>query len=425
MTSVSTNLIQYTSPVGEYTTMTSYDTAVNMTNGFLQTLSTFNIQKEGSQTDAPLFITYSSQSTFTKKDFIDIVSQLKSSLQQFANPLTVVDSHDGFNTYSKAVVMAICKWQYSTVVDGLKNNINELPSEFKLAINYMSVIGDNIVNDISNVCLKSMETIAKMAPSNQFLMNAFFRGGSGLDATKQSFRYQLREAMLKSFNPKLENVPDTNTLINLKHILLDLFIISYYPYVHWMYITALLDMYKKSGNFRLMREAVFARATFVMYTLISLYDKSQSLSDGSTEFDSGLTSVYDYIKNIHKYIQNLTNIQFGNDNYTWSDVINEVNKVSVDVSNKSTTVQQLKEQIKQLQLQIRANIDTYKSVNGVYEWRLIQYKLLVVFIIFFIVIVGVLYSMNVEVTNVMYGVSAILAIFVLQKLVQYVILLIK
>jgi hypothetical protein len=192
-----------------------------------------------------------------------------------------------------------------------------------------------------------------------------------------------------------------------------------------MYITALLEKYKKSGDFQLMREAVFSRATCTLFTLVSIYEKAQPLSDGSADFSKNLTDMSTFISNVHTYIQNLTNIQFGNDNYGWSDVLNEVNKVSAGVTSKSATIQQLKDQLSKVQLQVRADIDTYKAINGTYEWKLIQYKLFVVFLIFFIMIVGVLLSMKVDTTNVMYGVATVMAIFLFVKVIQAITSLMK
>jgi hypothetical protein len=174
-----------------------------------------------------------------------------------------------------------------------------------------------------------------------------------------------------------------------------------------------------------MREAVFSRATCTLFTLVSIYEKAQPLSDGSTDFSKNLTDMSTFISNVHTYIQNLTSIQFGNDNYGWSDVLNEVNKVSAGVSNKSVTIQQLKDQLSKVQLQVRADIDTYKAINGTYEWKIIQYKLFVVFLIFFIMIVGVLLSMKIDTKNVMYGVAAVLAIFLFAKVIEAITSLMK
>lgn len=415
----------YTSPVAEYTTLSSFNAATSLTDSFLQTLTSFDIVKDGTQTDSPLFLSYNVQNRFTKKDFTDIASQLQSSLQQYNDVASTISTHEGFTNYMKAIMTAICKWRYATVINGLKTNASTISSEFRPAVNLLSSISDTIIIDIANLCMKSIQHRADREPVNSFLLDTFFDKGTSMEGSKLSLRYKIRQDMLSAFVLKLDTAPDANTLINLKHIILDTYIVSMYPYIHWMYITALLEKYKKAGNFNLMREAVFARATCTMFTLVSLYEKAQPLSDGSTDFNTSLTSVSTYISNIYTYIQNLTNVQFGNDNYGWSDVLNEVNKVSAGVTNKSMTIQQLKDQIHKVQLQVRADIDTYKAINGIYEWKIIQYKLLVVFLIFFIMVTGVLLSVNVDAKYVVYGVSTILAIFLLLKVIQAIIWLMK
>jgi hypothetical protein len=414
----------YTSPVAEYTTLASFNAATSLTDSFLQTLTSFEIVKDGAQTDSPLFLSYNIQNTFLQKDFTDIATQLKSSLQQYSDVASTISTHEGFTNYMKAIMTAICKWRYSTIINGLKTNSSSISPEFKPAVNLLSSISDTIIIDITNLCMKSIQSRAEREPVNSFIGTLFDKGAS-MEASQLSLRYKIRQDMLVGFNLKLDNAPDANTLINLKHILLDTYIVSMYPYIHWMYITALLDKYKKAGNFNLMREAVFARATCTMFALVSLYEKAQPLSDGSTDFNTSLTSVSTYISNIYTYIQNLTNVQFGNDNYGWSDVLNEVKKVSSGVTNKSMTIQQLKEQLRKVQLQVRADIDTYKSINGAYEWKIIQYKLLVVFLIFLIMIAGVLLTMNMETRYVMYSISSILAIFLLVKVIQAITWLMK
>jgi hypothetical protein len=381
--------------------------------------------KDGTQTDSPLFLSYNIQNRFTQKDFTDIASQLKSSLQQYSDVASTISTHEGFTNYMKVIMTAICKWRYATIINGLKTNVSTISSEFRPAVNLLSSISDTIIIDITNLCMKSIQTYVDREPVNSFLLSTFFDKGTSMETSKLSLRYKIRQDMLVAFSLKLDNVSDSNTLINLKHIILDTYIVSMYPYIHWMYITALLEKYKKSGNFNLMREAVFARATCTMFALVSLYEKAQPLSDGSTDFNTSLTSVSTYISNIYTYIQNLTNVQFGNDNYGWNDVLNEVNKVSSGVTNKSMTIQQLKEQMRKVQLQVRADIDTYKAINGVYEWKIIQYKLLVVFLIFLIMIAGVLLTMNMETRYVMYSISSILAIFLLVKVIQAITWLMK
>ena len=421
----SSTLTRYTSPVAEYTTLASFNAATSLTDGFLKTLTSFDVTKDGSQTNSPLFLTYNVQSNFAQKDFNDIVAQLKSSLQQYADVSSTISTHEGFTNYMMTIMTAVCKWRYATILNGLKTNSSNISEEFRPAVNLLSSVSDQIIIDIASLCMKSIQKRTNVEPVNSFLLNTFFDNGNNMQASTQSLRYKLRQDMLSSFNLKLANPPDTNTLINLKHIILDTYIVSMYPYIHWMYITALLEKYKKSGDFQLMREAVFSRATCTMFTLVSIYEKVQPLSDGSVDFSKNLTDMSTFISNVNTYIQNLTNIQFGNDNYGWSDVLNEVNKVSAGVSGKSVTIQQLKDQLNKVQLQVRADIDTYKAINGTYEWKIIQYKLFVVFLIFFIMIVGVLLSMKVDTKNVMYGVAAVMAIFLFVKVIQAIALLMK
>ena len=421
----SSTITRYTSPVAEYTTLPSFNAATSLTDGFLKTLTSFNVSKDGTQTDSPLFLTYNVQNNFTMKDFNDIVAQLNSALQQYADVASTISTHEGFTNYMMAIMTSVCKWRYATILNGLKSNSSYIAEEFRPAVNLLSSVSDQIIIDISNLCMKSIQKRTDMEPLNSFLLNTFFDKGTNMEASKQSLRYKLRQDMLSSFNLKLANTPDNNTLINLKHIILDTYIVSMYPYIHWLYITTLLEKYKKSGNFQLMREAVFARATCTMFTLVSIYEKAQPLSDGSTDFSKNLTDMSSFISNVNTYIQNLTNIQFGNDNYGWSDVLNEVNKVSAGVTSKSVTIQQLKDQLSKVQLQVRADIDTYKAINGTYEWKIIQYKLFVVFLIFFIMIVGVLLVMKVDTKNVMYGVGAVLAIFLFVKVIEAMMTLVK
>jgi hypothetical protein len=418
-------ITQYTTPVGEYTTMASFNGALNLTNGFLKNLTSFNVVNEGDTVNASPFITYTTQDTFSKTNFFDIVTQLKSTLQQFSDTQSVVSSHENFNNYSIAIMKAICKWRYSIILNGMKANATSLPADIKPVVAYLTSIGENVLVDINELCMKSVQKLVDNSSQNNFVLSTFFEGGADLSATKESVRYKLRDDMLRSFVLKLDNTPDTNVLIQLKHILLDLYIISMYPLIHYIYITSLLNRYKKQGEFRFMREAVFARATCVIFTLTSLYDKSQSLTDGTAEFDGNLTTVSNTISTVYTYIQKLINIQFGNDKYDWTNVINEVSKISLNVSSKSLTIQQLKEQVQKVQLQIRTDIDTYKMANGSYDTKIIIYRFMIVVTIFFVIICGALLITDVNTLYFVYGVSVLLGILLFIKIIETISTLLK
>lgn len=420
-----TQYTQYTTPVGEYTTMESFNASVNMTNGFLQNLTSFNVVQQGDTVNTSPFITYTTQANFSKNNFFDIVTQLKSTLQQFSDTQAVVASHESFNNYSIAIMKAICKWRYSIILNGIKANTTSLPADIKPVVSYLTSIGENVLVDINELCMKSVQKIVDNASQNNFVFNTFFEGGAGLSANKESMRYKLREDMLRSFVLKLDNTPDANVFVQLKHTLLDLYIVSMYPLIHYMYITSLLNKYKKRGEFRLMREAVFARATCVIFTLTSIYDKSQSLTDGTAEFDTNLTTLSNTINTIYNYIQKLINIQFGNEKYDWTNVINEVTKISMNVSSKSSTIEQLKDQIHKVQLQIRTDIDTYKSANRTYRNKIIQYRFLISIMVIFVIIGGVLLFINTNLVHFMYGVSSILGLLVFIKLILVISTLLK
>jgi hypothetical protein len=422
---MTSTVTSYSSPVAEYINFTSYNGAVNMTEGFLRTITGLTIGKETSETSAPLFVNLTLQNAFSKRDFTDIIAQLKSALQQYSDVSSVVSSHESFNNYMKSIMTSICKWRYAKVIDGLKANVQTIDKEFTSAVNLLSNVSDNVIIDINSLCFKAIQKRLDKTPANKFLLETFFDNGNDMVASKRSLRYLLRQDMLSSFSLKFDNVPDANTLIIVKQIILDAYIISMYPYIHWLYLSAMLEQYKQKGNFNMMREAVFARATCTLFTLLSIYNKSQALSDGTSDFNADLTSLSGYISTVYTYIQNLTQIQFGNNNFNWSDLLNEVKKVSSDVSNKSLTIDQLKDQIQNLQLKVRADIITYKSVNSAYEWKTLQYKLLVVFLIFLIVIVGVMICMNVQITYVMYALSTLLALLLLLKAIETVIYLLR
>lgn len=422
-------LTQKTTIVADYINIDRYNSFLNMKNGFFTTITDVNIQSES--VNEPIFVTHTKANSFERPTFNSIISSIESKIQGFRDTESTISTHESMFNYMSAIMNAICLWRYNemkTKVLEKQNNSEAIKAEFRPLLTTLTMTGEGLVEEISVICTEVLKQFVNKSAVNDFLVDKFAEGGEQLSRNTNTLRYKLRNEIVRKLKLKNNFNMDEITLNTFKHFVSDLFIISHYPYIHYMYITTLLDNYKKQGNFVDMRNTVFARVSFVMNTLIMLHEKAIPVLDKSGDYNKHINTISNIVNVLYRYIVKLTDVQFGNSRYTLNNVLDEIKKLSRDVSSESLNIDQLKETIFMLQTQVRASIVTGKGINKQHSSRRKIHQVLIAFLIIIVVITSILIMVFIDsprLTYILYMQGGIIGIILIINIIQIIRSLIK
>jgi hypothetical protein len=347
----------------------------------------------------------------------------------------VKNSHITANNYMEQVMFAIGKWKYTDFRKKLVENYN-LPANFntidtnlRVAIQRIDgLVGqthDAILAELKKVATNALDFWVKDKPAELFLLTGLADGPS---FNQTMIRNAMRDYIYKNLYFQAINEPNDAILQYMKRIMADLFIICFYPYIHFMYASQLQNYFIKRGQFVNMRAATSAKIMVVLNSieLIKKYagpspggiaPSAQALTTSSPEFTQ-LTKISD---TINAYFNNLSNPIFEEPSKKFGDVDIEVRTLAKDVYDINLSIDDLKKWIKEIQLQIRSHSAIYKGIDGILQSKKTQYILHVVFVVLLVVVVGVLIKFNMYLDYTLYALAFIITFFIVVRIVSIII----
>jgi hypothetical protein len=357
---------------------------------------------------------------FNKTAFNEILAVLRSTVVGKKN---IETSHDIAHNYMVEIVSSVCQARYNA----LKKMVHSTVGNNNPQLVYNAILAMNRVNELAGGKEQSVLHNLRVTCADaldHIVQNKMFEDLSGFNENpafnENPFRFALRKIMYEKLILREIEESNDDILQYMKRVLVDLYIVSFYPLIHFLYITQLLKRFKKSGDFMNMRVASFVKVTFTIHTLLKLHEKASAFI---TSDESQL--IMKLVENLKAYLTNLSNVKFSNSRYTLGDAATDLHDLSKKVNTQSMTVDELKRKIAQTQLQIRSNLGTFKGINEGLWLKKFEFNMLIAFVVMILVIAFVMLKMDLYVDYLMYGLSGIIAIVLIVKLISIIIELTK
>jgi len=335
----------------------------------------------------------------------------------------IAQDHRKAYSFMETIALSICNWKYQNVkmetLTTLQNSTTML-ADIKSAGEEIRILNkpkeDTILANLHNTCSSAIEALVKNQAPSTFLLSGFAEGPS---FGNNRFRTTLREAMytkLRLPEFKGSNIKD-EVLMYVRRLLVEIYIVSFYPYIHFLYINELMKKFQKSGNFVNMRIAALVRVAFTINLLITYFQETSPLFSENTQAQKSQVIMTQWAETLKNYMTAITRVDFKNKDATIQDVIANLHTMSSKVSSQAMTVEELKENIKATQLQMRSIISLFKGVNNERNKKGVQYGLLVFFLFFIVILSAVLIIFNIYKDYLMYGLVGVCAIILIVRIV--------
>lgn len=375
-------------------------------------------------------------STFDSSLFDKIFIGLFSQVNSLKTNRDVVKTHAMAHKFMDVIVSSLCQWKYTSFIERLKaynqTQSNSLTPNITRAINRITELvgqdSSDILGALRDTCIQSLSYLVERKSLTEFLLTSFKEGST---FKSDRFRYELRNVMFERLILRKVRDSDDDVLYYVKRVLVDLYIISFYPYIHFLYITALMDRFKKEGSFINMRVASSVKIVFVTNLIFALYDKAVTSqisfvgAVGNNQTLDRRAYLMDIITILQTYLQSLGYIQFEDSKSTLGDIVLNLQQLSNDVADSTLTLDQLKQRISQIQLEIRTNLNNFAAIEKPYKRKLLEYNLSLFVLVFIILVTSVLIALQFYLDYVLYGLAGIVFIMFLVKLIVGIIALAK
>ncbi len=344
----------------------------------------------------------------------------------------IARSHNLANIYMDQIMFALGKWKYADFRTRLVENYNKEVNYNKIDTNMRTAIlrigglvgqtNEGVLTELKQVCANALDYWVKDKPVDFFLLTGLVEAAS---FERTMIRNALRDAIYKNLYLTSINEPNDAILQYMKRILADMFIVCFYPYIHFLYASQLQNYFIKRGDFINMRAATSAKIMIVINTLESI----KTLGSGATSIapqDQQLsaqqvTKLTNMQNILNKYFDNLTNPVFEEPNKRFGDIDVDVRGLAKEVREINLSIDDLKKWIQETQLQIRSHNNIYKGIGGALQAKKIQYILHIVFVMVVIIVMGILLKLNLYLDIALYVLAAILVFFIMVRLVTLII----
>lgn len=368
------------------------------------------------------------------RDMINAVGDPRDSLvkSSFAE---VATNHSAASKFMENIILAMCNWKFENVKSQLNLFVSGDTVEKKQMIDDVIQAGKetvmlpkqaSIIENLHSTCSEAIATLVKnQAPSTYAL--------EGFNENKvfafNKFRTTLREVMFSKLILR-EYAGNTSisdqVLMYVRRLLVEVYIISYYPYIHFLYINALLKKFQSEGNFVNLRVAALARVAFTINMLLWYYNLS------SDKFPSTIhQKVYEQVivsewaETLKNYMTTLSRVNFNNKEASIQNIISDLHTLSSQVVSQSMSVDELKENIIASQIQVRSILARLKQISKERTKKITQYSILVFLLLLVVAVSAVLLTFNLFKNYVLYGVIGIASTIILYKLIVSIIDLVK
>lgn len=435
------NLSDYLKPIAGVTINRVTNESVNdVMNGKSSTLVVDNTNFKGAEKDT-LVIDYSVSTSTSAQASTDAAERIYTDLvAALGNPndanvaselAKVPTDHRKAYSFMENIVLSICNWKFANVKTELLKTLQDsttMLSDVKAAGEELRIISKpkeaSIMTNLHATCSQAIASMVKNQAPSTYLLTGF---ADGPTFSNNRFRTTLREAMYSKL--MLREYKGTNTkdevLAYLRRLLVEVYIVSFYPYIHFLYINELLKKFQTSGNFVNMRVAALVRVAFTINVLITYFQESGQVMQESTRTQRLSTIITQWAETLKNYMTSISRVDFKNKDATIQNVLSNLHTMSSKVTTQAMTVEELKESIKTMQLQMRSIMSLFKSINNVRSRKATQYGLLVFLLVVIVIVSAVMIVFNFYKEYLMYSLVGVCTVIIIVRIVFTIIELVK
>jgi hypothetical protein len=337
---------------------------------------------------------------------------------------SLANEHKSMNAMIDSVVFAVCMWKYDALKRAVQTAVtakNNLLAPMVTGFTDITSLTDaKTVTTMSQLIVACNTVIARMVQKKNKTYYAM-EGVNARDGFSAPINFKLREEIYQKVALREIQQPDDNTYKYAKRLVVEMFLVSFYPYIHLQYVNELLNRFKKEGDFVNMRAMALVRVMFAVNALFYVHSKGNELNMTAAQSTS-IKNILDVLKT---YTSKITQVDFSNERIGLGDIMIELHEKSADVKGKSMSIDALKGNITTNQLQIRGILAAYASSDKAFKTRRTEFTLLTVAFIALIVISMILIQQGLFVDELMYVLAGIIATIIAVKLVMLIIALAK
>jgi hypothetical protein len=368
-----------------------------------------------------LIIDYTPKENFEKMTFDSVMASMFPQPVGEAEYATKTKNHKLMSQLLHDTITNLCKWKYTSFRTLLASaDKSKFPADIQSALIQLTSLGSKeagMLTRMNDVCSEALASFVERKDLGYFMMEGVNETGK----FGQPINYKLREAIYNKI--ALREIQDRNDNVYkyAKRIAAEMYLISYFPYVHFLYIEEMLKRFKKNGDFVNMRAGLTAKVMYIVNTLDMVY--SMGVTVGMTAAQG--EQIKRLLTALQDYSAKLKRVDFNNESVGLGDIMIDIHDKSKSVVQKSMTIDEVKSKITDTQIQIRALLTNFQSVNKAYDGARLQFNLLVAFLVILIVVSAVLLSMRMYVDELSFALMGIICIVITFKIITTIISLVK
>lgn len=358
--------------------------------------------------------------TLDTQSFMQLINNLNS-VNQTSSSLFVSD-HTKMSNVIDAIVFAVCKWRFdalkATITTALNNSSSRagLPSAMVTGFtDFVSLPDPKGVTSLTQLINASKWAIARAVKNKSkdyFMM-------TGVNITSKfsaPVNYRLREFVFQKAIIRDIQQPDDNTFKYAKRLAAEMFLITFYPYLHLQYINQMTETFKNKGDFINMRAAVFTKVMFAVNMLFFVYTLGVSLNPVmNTQQANVLVTLLNILK---EYSIKLAQVDFANDKIGLGDVLIRLHDKSAEVVQKSASIDGIKNKIVTNQLQSRGILTNFKEIDVAFRKKRAEFVFLILVFMVLLAVSLTLIVKDIYIDELMFTLLGFIAIIITYKLIM-------
>lgn len=279
-------------------------------------------------------------------------------------------------------------------------NINLAVEELKnMAKNKLTTL-INLTGDTAKSCLINLvieDDKFNSHTANDFTPNSLNNNNSeisptyGLLSTNKFF--QLRKSLYNklSIPNNILSESDNNVKLYIQKILCDLYIKCCSPIIQYDIINAFSVKFNSTGDFINLRFCLLAKISYVRNLIIrfvSIFNSADNDETNITNTQNTSVIITRILSILNDYIQRINNIDLNSNQDQLRNIMKKLHMLSDDVYNKSQKIQTYKSQVDNGQLSLRNITSMNDKINLKYNKTILKFYGIVIFIFFYILIIG-------------------------------------
>lgn len=354
-------------------------------------------------------------------------------ITQLGNPYTsdrmagLVKNHALAQATMTDIVTAFCSVRAREMLeklssDAITNKYTQYPAMNAAMIhvrNMSATKQSEILTSLHEACRKSIASMVDRKKPSRYLLEGYIAGVSdGTPLEVNIFKNRLREMIFSQLIVRGISASDEE-LILVRRILSEWYVNVYYAYVHFLYITELITYFKGNGDFVNMRVVAMTKVMFTINMLLAFSEKAegQAVFNGTTMGKNNKEIVAEWVDKLKMYLAQMSKVDF-NSEIDLEDIVADAHELSARVSQQSMSVDQLKNMIRKVQLEIRSILSRQQQIRNDSKRANVKYGLMLGFLFAIIIISTGSLMLGVYTQYLMYSLTGLIVLITTVSLIM-------